>query len=112
MDTDKNGTIDFKEFISFQAASKPSCVEDVVRITFDLYDRDGDGTLTRTELIETMTNMLKAKGLYANDDFKDLIMTRVNAIMESVDVDNDEHLSKEEIIKACTKDKSLLAFFK
>jgi Ca2+-binding EF-hand superfamily protein len=112
MDADKNGTIDFQEFIMYQASSNPTTVEEIVRIAFDMYDKDGDGTLSKPELIETMTNIYKSRGLKTDEDLKDSIRLRVHDLMRSVDVNDDGSVTKEELITALHRNKSLINVFK
>ena len=59
-----------------------------------------------------MTNIYKSKGLCHDEDLQESINRRVHDLMRSVDVNDDGSVTKEELVEACLKDKSLLSLFK
>lgn len=122
MDQNKDGTITFKEFLFFQSITAPSSKnmdpEDLINsiffifnvlVAFEMYDEDGDGYVTETEMIESLTNMFKAKNInVTSPEIKKTIVSRVNNIIKLADENGDRKLTREEILKACKKDPSLL----
>eukprot|EP00742_Colponemidia_sp_Colp-10_P002797 GILJ01002991.1.p1 GENE.GILJ01002991.1~~GILJ01002991.1.p1 ORF type:complete len:769 (+),score=114.17 GILJ01002991.1:198-2504(+) len=54
-DKDKNGSIDFQEFITGLALIYHGTLEEKQKFLFEMYDFDGDGVVTKTEL-RTMLN--------------------------------------------------------
>ena len=54
-DVDRNGVIDFKEFMCTLNITSNGSVEEKLKWAFHMYDIDGDGCLTRKEVAEIIT---------------------------------------------------------
>mmetsp|Transcript_9559 Transcript_9559/g.11810 ORF Transcript_9559/g.11810 Transcript_9559/m.11810 type:complete len:190 (-) Transcript_9559:2-571(-) len=52
LDINEDGVVDFKEFISGFALLCKGSVEDKIKVSFNAYDKDGDGTISKDELAE------------------------------------------------------------
>eukprot|EP01080_Neovahlkampfia_damariscottae_P007001 gene7001-11166_t len=116
MDQNKDGTITFKEFLIFQSITAPSRKsfdpEELINMAFNMYDEDGDGYVTEDEMRDSLTNMFKAKNLDIQDpSIKKTINQRIENLLSVADENGDGQLTKEEILKACKKDPSLLVMF-
>jgi len=58
VDKDKNGTIDFQEFVTLmQSAGALPNPDDELRAVFRVFDKDGDGTISFNELSTVMKNL-------------------------------------------------------
>ena len=51
-DADGNGVISFSEFLTTMSISAKGSPEDKLNWSFDLYDHNGDGTISRKEAVD------------------------------------------------------------
>lgn len=82
-----------QEFIQVLSDLSYGTVDDKLRWTFDLYDQDGDGIISREEMESLVTSIYEMMG-YNTEPAVDpvLIQTRVNSIMSQVFVQStDSH---------------------
>jgi len=64
VDADGNGTIDFPEFLTMMARKmKDTGSEEEILEVFKVFDKNGDGFISATELRHIMTNFRKKKQL-------------------------------------------------
>lgn len=85
---------------------------ELIEVAFDIYDCDGDGLVTRAEMTDSLFNMFRAKGVDCSaPEVQASIHQRVDNLFRLADTNQDDALSREEIIRACQKDPSLLVLF-
>ena len=82
-------TIEFDEFLKMMVQRmKDTEIEDGLAIAFRVYDRDGNGFISKTELKYVLTNL----GEKITDE-------EVGEIFKEADLDGDEQISYEEFVK-------------
>lgn len=91
MDLDRNGTIDFTEFLatmnSFYNSAKEISREEILDI-FSIFDRDGDGYITGDEIME-LTTILD----------ENLTESEIKNMICEIDLDKDGRIDLEEFKK-------------
>ncbi|GFP96520.1 calmodulin [Phtheirospermum japonicum] len=89
VDADRNGSIDFPEFLSLMARKmKDSDSEEELKEAFEVFDKDKDGFISAAELRHVMTNL----GEKMTDE-------DVNDMIREADLDGDGVVSYEEFVK-------------
>jgi calmodulin len=89
VDCNKDGTVDFKEFLGLMARQmKDSETIDELIEAFKVFDRDGNGVITSYELRYVMTSA----GEKLSED-------EIDEIIREADVDNDGNINYEEFLK-------------
>ncbi|KAM8999767.1 guanylyl cyclase-activating protein 1 [Sarcophilus harrisii] len=104
-DFNKDGYIDFMEYVAALSLVLKGKVEQKLRWYFKLYDVDGNGCIDRAELL----NIIRA--IRAINPCSDTTMTAeefTETVFAKIDVNGDGELSLEEFMEGVQKDKMLL----
>ncbi|CAN7984106.1 unnamed protein product [Ixodes hexagonus] len=109
-DTDKDGVIDFREFMCGLHITSRGTPDEKVAWAFSMYDLDGDGFIQKHEMIEMVTAVHKMIGFptkrLTNDELTP--EERTNKIFRKMDKDKDGKLSLEEFLAGVKKDPSVV----
>mmetsp|Transcript_168031 Transcript_168031/g.297702 ORF Transcript_168031/g.297702 Transcript_168031/m.297702 type:complete len:499 (+) Transcript_168031:99-1595(+) len=95
IDTDGSGVIDYTEFIAATMSTKQYLKEEVVWSAFRTFDKDGDGKITRAELM----SILKDDALT-----QEQLEGQIDQMMKEVDLNNDGSISYHEFLTMMQKD--------
>ena len=89
VDNDGNGTVDFPEFLTMmiRKMKDPKLAEDI-RQAFKVFDKDGNGFISRDELRQAMASL----GQKLTDE-------EINEMINAADTDSDGLVNREEFIK-------------
>ncbi|TDH17393.1 hypothetical protein EPR50_G00008980 [Perca flavescens] len=101
-DTNKDGNIDFMEYVAGLHLVLRGKLEDKLRWSFKVYDRDGNGSLDRQEVRHLVKIINKIKR--HNDPTAGNIDDICDRLFDLVDKNNDNQISLEEFIEGAEKD--------
>ncbi|KAF0880302.1 guanylyl cyclase-activating protein 1 [Hyaena hyaena] len=104
-DFNKDGYIDFMEYVAALSLVLKGKVEQKLRWYFKLYDVDGNGCIDRDELLTII------RAIRAINPCSDTTMSAeefTNTVFSKIDVNGDGELSLEEFIEGVQKDQMLL----
>jgi len=108
-DSDKNGHIDFKEFIYALSVTSRGRLDEKLSWAFQLYDINQDGEITYEEMLEIVQSIYKMTGetvkLPADEDTPE---KRVDKIFRNMDRDKDARLSYDEFVEGSKQDPTIV----
>nr|XP_055186705.1 guanylyl cyclase-activating protein 1 [Nyctereutes procyonoides]XP_055186706.1 guanylyl cyclase-activating protein 1 [Nyctereutes procyonoides]XP_055186707.1 guanylyl cyclase-activating protein 1 [Nyctereutes procyonoides]XP_055186708.1 guanylyl cyclase-activating protein 1 [Nyctereutes procyonoides] len=104
-DFNKDGYIDFMEYVAALSLVLKGKVEQKLRWYFKLYDVDGNGCIDRDELL-TIIRAIRAINPCSDSTMSAEEFT--NTVFSKIDVNGDGELSLEEFIEGVQKDQMLL----
>ena len=102
-DKDKNGWIDFNEFIIATHCTATSSPEDKLHWVFQMYDTDGSNSIQLSEMMELFGTLYISEGLD-----EELAVERAQKIFSFLDINNDGDITEDEFVRGCLQDEELV----
>ncbi|KAF4755160.1 hypothetical protein FOZ62_001621 [Perkinsus olseni] len=93
VDSDGSGVIDYTEFLAATLDKKKYIQEDRMWGAFRVFDRDGDGKITRKELSEVLNN----------GEVSDLVSGHIDEILQQADANGDGEIDFDEFVAMMEK---------
>jgi len=103
-DTDRSGTIDFREFMLALHVTSCGTPEEKIRWAFRMYDIDGNGMIDISELKRTLSAVYEVVGDQAQAHDK----SKAEELFKKLDENSDGEISQEEFINIIKQDHQLL----
>ncbi|KAI8893716.1 hypothetical protein BC833DRAFT_607457 [Globomyces pollinis-pini] len=109
IDVDKNGVLDFEEFIKSIDISARGTIEERLKWSFKLFDLDEDGYISQAEMLAIVDSIYRMVG-QTNDlpDDEKTPTDRVEKVFRLMDLDQDGLLSLQEFVNGGQLDPTIL----
>ena len=99
-DEDNSGTMDFSEYMLAINATSLDSPEDKLKWMFDVFDKDGGGTISVDEIESLLQGLFEMSG----QKFEDEELEEASKyIMDAIDTDGDGEVTKQEFINNAMK---------
>jgi Ca2+-binding EF-hand superfamily protein len=107
-DSDKNGFIDFREFLLAIDVTSAGSPEEKLNWAFSMYDVDGNGWIDLVEMTKIVKSIYKMMG--PNQALVDQFETpekRAEEIFHRMDANSDGRVTRQEFVRSCLNDSKL-----
>jgi len=107
-DADKNGFIDFKEFLLAIDVTSSGSPEEKLNWAFSMYDVDGNGWVDLLEMTRIVQSIYKMSGIKRRQQQVESPEERAEAIFKKMDINSDGKVTREEFVDTCKEDDKLI----
>merc|ERR1712025_223292 len=107
-DTDKNGFVDFKEFLLSIDVNSSGSPQEKLNWAFSMYDVDGNGYIDMQEMTRLVSSIYKMVAGATTIQLEDTPEERAREIFTKMDVNSDGKVTREEFTKTCLNDRDLM----
>lgn len=110
-DVDKNGKIDFCEYMCAISHLSSQDIRKKLQLTFRIYDSDHNGLVNRKELEKMMIAIWELNGVEKSATSENSIKAKVANIFKRFNKDINESIDENEFVNTCLGDEYLISLF-
>ncbi|XP_064630263.1 Kv channel-interacting protein 1-like isoform X3 [Lineus longissimus] len=103
-DKDNNGTINFEEFVMGLSVLSRGSLHEKLQWAFDLYDINGDGIITKDEMLDIVSAIYDMMGRFAEPCVDETTARdHVDRVFQKMDLNQDGVISMDEFMDTCRR---------
>ncbi|VVC33221.1 EF-Hand 1, calcium-binding site,EF-hand domain pair,EF-hand domain [Cinara cedri] len=106
-DVKSNGAISFKDMLMTLSTLLRGSIYEKLRWTFKLYDLNGDGCITRSELGQIVLAIHELMGKRPQGRGSTKSKDQTDMVFQKLDINQDGVITFEEFIESCLKDEAI-----
>ena len=106
-DKDKDGTINFSEFLLAINVMGSGTVEEKLMWSFKMFDIDENGSIDLNEMTKIVSSIYDMLGSNANVMTDLTPKARAKAVFDQLDKNEDQLITQQEFVRGCLKDEDL-----
>lgn len=108
-DHDRSGTISFEEFVIGLSVLSRGSLQERLQWAFSLYDINGDGLITREEMLDIVTAIYDMMGRFSEPSIhENTTKDHVDKVFQKMDINKDGVISLEEFMETCRRDENII----
>lgn len=109
-DQNRNGSINFQQFINRLSSLSRGSTQDKLRWAFNLYDINGDGYITKQEMLNIVASVYEMMGKSTAPAMdENTVLNHVERIFQKLDGNRDGVVTIDEFMEACLKDDAIFS---
>ncbi|XP_054707530.1 Kv channel-interacting protein 4-like [Uloborus diversus] len=107
-DQNKNGAISFKDFIQCLSLMCRGTIQEKLQWAFKLYDINGDGRITKKELMDIVCSVHALMGRRSHSNLEEkALREHVDKTFQKMDINKDGVVTIDEFMEICSKDETI-----
>lgn len=107
-DRDRSGAISFEEFVTGLSVLSRGSLHEKLQWAFCLYDTNGDGIITKDEMLDIVSAIYDLMGKCAQPSIDDhTARDHVERVFQNMDADRDGVITIQEFMERCHTDETI-----
>ncbi|KAK3096173.1 hypothetical protein FSP39_024015 [Pinctada imbricata] len=108
-DQDKNGSLSFEEFVNGLSVLIRGSLHERLKWTFNLYDINGDGVITKDEMQDVVQAIYDMIGRFSEPQVdSNTAREHVNKVFHKMDSNRDGFITLDEFMESCKRDENII----
>ncbi|KDR10791.1 Kv channel-interacting protein 1-like [Zootermopsis nevadensis] len=108
LDQDHSGLLSFEDFVQGLSILSRGSLDEKLRWAFSLYDINGDGRITRSEMTDIVTAVYELMGKFTEPCVDETtVRDKVDCIFQKMDQNRDGIVTLEEFLDCCMSDEDI-----
>lgn len=105
----QTGKISFEDFLDILSKVSRGSIQEKLQWIFGLYDLNGDGLITKNEMLDVVTSIYEMLGRYTEPQVEEnSAKEHVEKLFHQIDTNKDGVVTIDELVEWCSRDERIL----